>query len=89
MNCDELTKELSELYKGLKTGKIKPATALEMNRTATNIQANVRLELFNARLKNETPDLAFFKKSAHKPAAKTPARKAPVRTVAKTKKRGV
>ena len=62
MNCEELTKELADLYRGLKSGKIKPTTAREMNMTASNIQANIRLELLNSRLKNETPDLSFFKK---------------------------
>jgi hypothetical protein len=63
VNCDELTKELSDLYKGLKSGSIRPVTAREMNLTAAAIQSNVRLELLNARLKGEVPNLAFFKKA--------------------------
>lgn len=63
MNFDDLTKELSSLYKDLKAGKIEPALAHELNNTAQNIQATVRLGLLNAQLKNQSPDLAFFKAS--------------------------
>lgn len=76
MNFEALTQELSDLYTGLKNGKIKPETAHELNNTAANIQANIRLGLFNCRLRNEVPDLTFFKKPVPKAKTKTPVKKA-------------
>lgn len=61
MNFDELTQELSDLYKGLKAGKIEPSLAHELNNTAMNIQGAIRLGLLHAKLQNKTPDLSFFK----------------------------
>lgn len=69
MNFDELTQELSDLYRDLKAGKIEPALAHELNSTALNIQGTIRLGLLHAKLQNKSPDLAFFKPK------KTPARK--------------
>lgn len=68
MNFEELTQELSALYRDLKSGKVRPEKARELNNTAVNLQSAVRLGLLNARLRNETPDLDFFKKKAKKGA---------------------
>lgn len=73
MNYDQLIQELSKLYQGVKSGKIEPLLAHELNLTAENIQGVIRLGLFNAKLQNRAPDLTFFKKAvkrATKPAAK-------------------
>lgn len=61
MNFDKLTSELSELYHDIKSGKIEPALAHELNATALNIQGTIRLGLLNAKLRNESPNLTFFK----------------------------
>ena len=60
MNYEDLTQELSSLYKDLKAGKIEPALAHELNNTALNIQGTIRLGLLNAKLRNEAPNLKFF-----------------------------
>ncbi|WP_315127347.1 hypothetical protein [Comamonas antarctica] len=72
MNYDDLTDELGQLYRDLRTGKVDPAVAHELNATAQNIHAVVRLGLLNAKLKNASPDLKFFR-SARKAATKKPA----------------
>lgn len=63
MNYDQLTDELSLLYKDLRSGKIEPSLAHELNNTALNIQGVVRLGLLNSKLQNKAPDLAFFRAS--------------------------
>lgn len=75
MNYEDLTKELSDLYIGLKTGKIEPSLAHELNNTALNIQSTIRLGLLNAKLQNRAPDLKFFKSAVAK-AKKTGAPRA-------------
>ena len=55
-----MTRELGQLYKDLKDGKVEPALAHELNNTAANIQGVIRLGLLNAKLRNESPNLAFF-----------------------------
>lgn len=70
MNYDDLTNELGQLFKDIKSKKIDPAVAHELNATVTNIHHVVRLGLLNAKLKGETPNLAFFK-SARKKAVAT------------------
>ncbi|AXY83344.1 hypothetical protein [Acidovorax phage ACPWH] len=69
MNYDDLTQELSALYKDIKAKKIEPALAHELNNTAQNIQGVIRLGLLNAKLQNRAPDLAFFR-DARKAAVK-------------------
>ena len=49
MNFEELTDELSQLYKGLKNKTIEPALAHELNNTALNIQGTIRLGLLKMR----------------------------------------
>lgn len=66
MNYDELTSELSQLYKDIKAKKIDPALAHELNNTASNITATVRLGLLNAKMKGHTPNLEFFKDARKK-----------------------
>lgn len=68
MNYNELTDELSQLYKNIKAGKVDPTVAHELNNTAANIQSTVRLGLLNAKLQGKTPDLKFFKAAARKAA---------------------
>lgn len=68
MNFEDLTDELSLLYKDLKSGKIEPALAHELNNTALNIQGTIRLGLLNAKLQNAAPNLKFF--TAAKKASK-------------------
>jgi len=68
MNFQELNDQLSEVFKDIRSGKIKPEVGHELTNTAGAIQANVRLALLNARLRGETPNLTYF--GAKKPAAK-------------------
>jgi hypothetical protein len=72
MNFEALTDELSDLYRDLKAGKIEPALAHELNNTALNIQGTIRLGLLNAKLRNEAPDLKFFRKAKAEATQKDP-----------------
>lgn len=72
MNYDLLIDELSDLYQGVKSGKIEPSLAHELNSTAENIQGVIRLGLLNAKLQNRAPNLAFFREAVKK-AQKAPA----------------
>lgn len=62
MNFDKLTNELSDLYEGIKNDKVPLAKAHELNATAGNINALIRLALLQAKMIGETPNLAFFNK---------------------------
>lgn len=75
MNYDQLTNELAALYKDLRTGKVDPGLAHELNNTAQNIHSVVRLGLLNAKLNGVRPNLAFFVQ-ARKAAVKATAKKA-------------
>lgn len=66
MNNDQLREKLATLFDEIRAKKVAPDVAHQMNMTATNIQACVRLELLNARMRNEQPDIDFFKKSKKK-----------------------
>ena len=66
MNFDDLTAELSTLYQDIKAGTIEPALAHELNATALNIQGTIRLGLLNSKLRNEAPNLKFFKTTESK-----------------------
>lgn len=77
MNYDQLTEELSLLFRDLRQKKVDPLLAHELNNTAANIAATVRLGLLNAKMQGSVPNLAFFKES----------RKAAVR--ASTQKKGL
>lgn len=70
MNYDDLTNELSQLFKDIKAKKIDPAIAHELNVTVQNIHAVVRLGLLNAKLKSQAPNLAFFKETRKKAVRK-------------------
>lgn len=63
MNFDKLADELSKLYADIKAQKVDLGTAHELNNTAANIQGVVRLCLLNAKMRGETPSLAFFGKA--------------------------
>lgn len=73
MNYDQLTDELSSLYSDIRNKRVEPAVAHELNATVQNITSVVRLGLLNAKLKNQAPDIKFFKEARQK-AAKTGAR---------------
>jgi|TARA_R110000868_G_scaffold196527_3_gene442475 hypothetical protein len=59
-HISELTKELSELYEGLKTGEIDVKVATEMNNTAGKIINAQRVQLEYAELRKEQPDIEFM-----------------------------
>jgi hypothetical protein len=67
-HISELTKELSELYEGLKNGTIETKVATEMNNTAGKIINAQRVQLEYADLRKEQPDIDFMKTKA-KPKA--------------------
>ena len=50
MNANELQKELSELFMSLKSGKIKPPVACEMNNAAGKMIGLAKLQLEYMRL---------------------------------------
>lgn len=60
-NVAELRKELSEVFVDLKSGKLPPATATEMNNAAGKIIATVKLQLEHAALRKEKPGLEWLK----------------------------
>lgn len=60
MNANDWRNELEELYAGLKSGKIKPPTACEMNNTAGKVIALAKLELEYARLRRESPTIPLL-----------------------------
>ena len=60
-HISELTKELSELYEGLKNGTIETKVATEMNNTAGKIINAQRVQLEYADLRKEQPDIDFMK----------------------------
>ena len=68
-HISELTKELSELYEGLKNGTIETKVATEMNNTAGKIINAQRVQLEYADLRKEQPDIDFMKTKA-KPKSK-------------------
>ena len=59
-HISELTKELSELYEGLKSGAIDVKVATEMNNTAGKIINAQRVQLEYAELRKEQPDIEFM-----------------------------
>ena len=59
-HISELTKELSELYEGLKTGAIDVKVATEMNNTAGKIINAQRVQLEYAELRKEQPNIDFM-----------------------------
>ena len=56
-HISELTKELSELYEGLKSGAIDVKVATEMNNTAGKIINAQRVQLEYAELRKEQPNI--------------------------------
>jgi hypothetical protein len=68
-HISELTKELSELYEGLKNGTVETKVATEMNNTAGKIINAQRVQLEYADLRKEQPDIDFMKTKA-KPKAR-------------------
>lgn len=63
-HISELTKELSELYEGLKNGTVDVKVATEMNNTAGKIINAQRVQLEYAELRKEQPDIEFMKTKA-------------------------
>ena len=56
MNANELQKELSELFMSLKSGKIKPPVACEMNNAAGKMIGLAKLQLEYARLGKQSTE---------------------------------
>jgi hypothetical protein len=59
-HISELTKELSDLYEGLKNGTVDVKVATEMNNTAGKIINAQRVQLEYAELRKEQPDIEFM-----------------------------
>lgn len=68
-HISELTKELSELYEGLKNGTVDVKVATEMNNTAGKIINAQRVQLEYAELRKEQPDIEFMKTKAKEKSA--------------------
>lgn len=60
-NIAELRNELAAVFADLKSGKLAPATATEMNNAAGKMIATVKLQLEHAALRKEKPDMAWLK----------------------------
>lgn len=58
MNATKLQQELSELYMGLKSGKIKPPVACEMNNAAGKMINLAKLQLDYMRLGKASTETA-------------------------------
>lgn len=63
MNISDMDDKLSKLYDDISAGKVSVVKARELNNTVQNLQASIRLQLLQCRMRNEVPDLPFFKSS--------------------------
>jgi hypothetical protein len=59
-NIKKLRDELSNVFKGLKNGSIKPEVAKEINITAGKIIDSLKIELAYCAMKKQTPDIKFL-----------------------------
>lgn len=59
-NIRELRQNLSEVFSGLKSGKVNPVIAAEMNNTAGKMIGTVKVELEYAALRKEKPAIPFL-----------------------------
>ena len=60
-NVTQLRKELAEVFADLKSGKLAPATATEMNNAAGKMIATAKLQLEHATLSKQTPNIEWLK----------------------------
>ena len=61
-NITALRDELMSVFRDLKSGKIEPNVAAEMNNTAGKVINTVRAELQYAELKQQIPNIDFMEK---------------------------
>lgn len=59
-NITALRDELLEVFDGLRTGKIKPPMAKEINNTAGKIIGSVKVQLEYCKLSSIKPEIAFL-----------------------------
>ncbi len=60
-NIAELRNELSEVFADLKSGKLAPATATEMNNAAGKMISSAKLQLEHASLREENVCIEWLK----------------------------
>ena len=60
-NVESLRRDLSEVFRGLKDGSLKPKVAAEMNNTAGKMIQSVKVQLDYYALRKETPVIEFLK----------------------------
>jgi hypothetical protein len=59
-NTKEMRSQLSKVFSAVKSGRIKPEVARELNRVAGTIINTVKAELKQAELRKEKPSIAFL-----------------------------
>ena len=62
-NITELRDELLQVFDGLRSGKIKPPMAKEINNTAGKIIGSVKVQLEFCKLAGSKPDIKFLEGS--------------------------
>lgn len=60
-NVKQLRSELAAVFEDLKTGKLAPAVATEMNNAAGKMIATAKLQLEHAALRKEKPDVEWLR----------------------------
>jgi hypothetical protein len=60
MNVAEWVNELESLWKGLKSGRVKPTVAREMNQTASNVIGFAKLVVETSRLRGGPPSMPLL-----------------------------
>jgi hypothetical protein len=60
MTSNELTEKLARILADLESGKLKPATAVEMNNAAGKIISNTKNQLLFCAMQGERPKIAFL-----------------------------
>lgn len=60
-NVKEMRKRLANVFDKLECGEIDTRTAKQMNNSAREILVSIRLELEQAKLRNETPNIDWLK----------------------------
>lgn len=59
-NCDELRKELSNTFKKLKSGEIKPSEAAELANIAGKMIGSAKVQIEYYALRKEAPTISFL-----------------------------
>lgn len=62
-NCEELRKELSDVFNKLKAGEIKSHEAAELANISGKMIASAKVQLEYYALRKETPSIEFLKQS--------------------------